>query len=36
LYEFEIDAPKEIVELGLTAGFGRKNSWVMGWCELVK
>ncbi len=36
LYEFEIDAPKEIVELGLTAGFGRENSWGMGWCELVK
>jgi len=35
LYTFELDAPQEIIELGLTAGFGRENSWGMGWGELV-
>lgn len=35
-YEFELTAPKEIIELGLNAGFGSMNSLGFGWCEVVE
>ncbi len=35
-FDFELDAPRELVELGLLAGFGRMNSEGFGFGELVK
>jgi len=34
-YEFELSAPKELIELGINAGFGSMNSLGFGYCELV-
>ncbi len=34
-FSFELDAPKELVELGLTAGFGALSSQGFGFCELM-
>jgi CRISPR-associated endoribonuclease Cas6 len=35
-YEFELKAPKEIIEVGLNAGFGSMNSLGFGYCEMMK
>ena len=34
-YDFELKAPKEIVEIGLNAGFGAENAQGFGCCEVV-
>ncbi len=34
-YEFELTAPKEIIEVGLNAGFGSMNSLGFGFCEII-
>lgn len=34
-YEFELKAPKEIIEVGLNAGFGSMNSLGFGFCEVI-
>lgn len=33
-YEFELTAPKKVVEVGLNAGFGSMNSLGFGYCEV--
>ncbi|MEA3497182.1 MAG: CRISPR-associated endoribonuclease Cas6 [Bacteroidota bacterium] len=35
-FDFELTAPKELIELGLNAGFGSMNSMGFGMCELVR
>ncbi len=35
LYEFELIAPVEIIELGIMAGFGAENAMGFGCCEVV-
>ena len=34
-YEFELTAPKELIEIGLNAGFGSMCSLGFGYCEVV-
>lgn len=34
-YEFELAAPKEILEVGLNSGFGSMNSLGFGYCEVI-
>jgi len=34
-YEFELTAPKELIEVGLNAGFGSMNSLGFGYCEVM-
>jgi CRISPR-associated endoribonuclease Cas6 len=34
-FDFEITAPKEIIEVGLNAGFGSMNSLGFGFCDVV-
>ncbi len=34
-YEFELTAPKEIIEVGLNAGFGSMNALGFGFCEVM-
>lgn len=33
-YEFELAAPKELIEIGLNAGFGSMNALGFGYCDL--
>ena len=35
-YEFELTAPKDVIEVGLNAGFGSMNALGFGFCEVVK
>ena len=35
-FEFELTAPKEMIELGLLMGFGKYNEEGMGYCEILK
>ena len=35
-YEFDLSAPKEIIALGINAGFGSMNSLGFGYCEVVE
>lgn len=34
-FEFELTAPKELVEIGLNSGFGSMNSIGFGFCEII-
>jgi CRISPR-associated endoribonuclease Cas6 len=35
-FDFELSAPKEIIDVGLNAGFGSMNSLGFGFCEIMK
>ena len=34
-FDFELTAPKELIEVGLNAGFGSMNALGFGFCEMV-
>ena len=36
VFDFELDAPRELVEVGILAGFGKENAQGFGCGELVQ
>jgi CRISPR-associated endoribonuclease Cas6 len=36
LFDFELTAPEELIEVGLLAGFGRENAMGFGYAEVLK
>jgi len=36
MFDFKLEAPKEIIEVGLNAGFGAMSSLGFGFCEMMK